>query len=553
MYAFKWLIQQLASSGVNSLFGVPGYANSLLFIEAEQSNLVTPILSRHESSAGWLAIGYAEGGRPFGAFTVTSGAGVTNAVSAVVAAYYNSVPLLILSGQVETSKFGRGGFQELTGKGPRGVDACEIFSSMTKYNKLISNVEDLPRCFFEAMHAMKSGRPGPVHLNIPIDVLKKAIPPEALISEPIYNSKIENAEVVFDRIQAELNQSKNPLLLIGKGCQAYQNELRIFVHDLKIPVATTIHAKSFIENNSELHLGIIGISGSPRCNDYVEKCDLILCLGSSLSEFTTSGFNPSFFNKKMVRIDIDNKEFEAFENHLNICMNLENFFKNRYELTFNSRIPKIHSLPKFAPVTKFENENTRIAPFEIIDLIAQYAPDDTYFTADSGNNAVWTIHYLETKRNQSFFVDVNTGCMGSGIMSAIGIKFANEKRPVVAICGDGGFLMNGVEIGTAVEHNLGILWIVMNDQKLGMVVQGDRTKYGASAGAEFGQTNIYKMAESLGATSLKIETAMQLEAFLKSHDWQSPVVLDVLFNDLYLPSVYSRTKQTSEDTLIQAN
>lgn len=545
----EYILEMISSYDVTEMFGVPGYANYPFYAATDKFKNMKTVLARHEGGASWMALGYALGGKPFGVCTGTSGAGTTNIVSGVVAAYANSVPMLVLTGQVETTKIGRGAFQELSGRGSRCPDVHGIFKCMTKYSETIWNPSSCEQIVTEAFQKMLSGRMGPVHLNVPLDVQRMPMvsfttPEQHEIETRAFDTSL--VEVFSDLF----NSARNPMVLVGRGCRLSTKSLEVFLNASRVPYVTSIQAKGLVPENSEQYFGVLGVSGSLRANQYFnDYCDLLICLGSSLNEFTTNSFSEKMNTVKMVRVDVDSEELKKYNQFsLSICSDVEEFFTHANVYLGSEKREKSFFATKLEPIKKPPRygNSEKISPVEIVECVEEWASSDTLFTADSGNNAVWVVHYLTLKDKQRFFIDINTGCMGSGIVSAIGFQFANRNRPIVALCGDGGFMMNGMEVAVAVENNLNITWIVFNDSKLGMVAQGALAKFNLDVGSNYTQSNIAAMASAMGAHAYLVNSKSELKAALQARGEQTgPCVIDVRFDDSILPDVYVRAQRTT--------
>lgn len=537
-------ISEFASAnGAKYIFGVPGYANYGTFLSTQKFQDLDVVLTRHEGAAAWMACGYAQVNKRLGVCTGTSGAGTTNLLSGVAAAYANSIPVLVLTGQVETAKYGKGAFQELTGLGPRGISAVKLLSQMTKLSVEVMRPEELSSILSLASTALWEGRPGPVHLSLPLDVQGKTVDD---FEVPIYTPRVAHPKSEYaGALKQFLSQAKNPLLLIGRGCRENRQAVRDFAQSLGVPYCTTLQAKDLALADDPFYLGNIGIAGSLRANAfYTNYCDSLVVLGSSLSEFTTLSFHPALSRARIFRVDIDTPSLES---DVFIKCDVSDFIASQARYGQNPRsfnLPQeVQETPVHSPVKRLD-ESSKISPMEIIEVLRESCPPDTIFTADSGNNAVWAVHYLDLLPQQDFLIDMNTGCMGSGVISAIGAKLAAPHRPVVAICGDGGFLMNGVEVSTAAELGLAIVWVVFNDKKLGMVAQGAENKFGASVGTTFKIGEIDAMARGLGVESVRVSAYKDFSSALaKALRSNATTVIDVHFNDLYLPEVYSRAQR----------
>ncbi len=543
---------------VDRIFGVPGYANYPLFVGTTTTDELDVVLTKHEAAAAWMAYGYALSTGKFGVCTGTSGAGTTNLVPGVVSAYYNSMPLLVLTGQVETTKFGKGAFQELTGTGTRSVSAVDLYRPLTKLSLAVHDVDELPAALEKAYEALTSGRLGPVHLSLPVDVQKAELKrPVKLALRSAPPPRGTSADVAR-RVRGILDGAEAPLVLLGRGCRRHASAARRFVQDLDLPFCTSMQAKGLLATGHGLDLGMVGIAGTPRANHYLtDVADVLLVVGSSLNEFTTGGFSPDFVGTKtLIHVDLDERELgKNYAAEIAIHDDAEHFFAQVLAVAPAGKTREVSAAARAAaekplkqPVVRDKDDPARIAPMDLMRLLEEKCPDDTVFVADSGNNAVWAVHYLTTRSGQDFQIDINTGCMASGVISAVGSQLARPDRPVVCICGDGGFMMSGFEATTAADYGIPVLWVVMNDHKLGMVKQGASEKYGTSIGDEFKHCDVAATARTLGVDGCVASTPAEVEAALADyfHD-RRPYVLDVRFNDAYLPQVYARVRKTRED------
>lgn len=582
MNVARALCEFLMSHGCNTLFGVPGYANTLLLLETDNVPGLSPILTKHEGSASWMAYGYAQSSGRFGACTGTSGPGTTNLLTGVAGAYMNSVPMLVLTGQVEKRKFGRGAFQELTGRGPRSVDVMRVFDTMTKWNVQLQSPDELEDVLRNALRALTTGRLGPVHINIPVDVLRAEIAPlhwslGARPTRDVQNSQHQDGPETAARAAIEALQTATaPLLLLGKGCHSARKLFRDLAKISGIPVATTLQGKGIVCSSDGLFFGIVGTGGSIRASRYIlEACDLVIAVGTSLGEFTLDGYNPNGLqNKEIIRVDIDPLEFEkapfvrrnfqgdagAFAMALLTHLSSKDSSQKRAGATSSvgtSDLPLLASthwnsvaemfereFPLSTPVPRDKEIPGAVAPMDIVEVVADWADNDALFVADSGNAAIWACHYLQLKQHQEFHIDINLASMGSGILSSLGHAIASKHRQVICFVGDGTFFMNGIDISTAADYGIHVVWVVFNDGKLGMVEQGNKAIYGWSRAVTYVNHDIASLALACGARASKVRSKQELaEALTASRSGCGPLVLDVCLNDAYLPQVYSRTQK----------
>lgn len=564
------IVHELEAAGVSHLFGVPGYANAPIFL-GTRGRSVTPVLARHEEGSGWMAYGYAAGSGHIGACTATSGPGALHLVAPVAAAYANSLPLLVITGQVETPKFGRGGFQEMTGRGARNPDVMSIFSSITKRNEMITSADGFHSVLRRALRDASSGRPGPVHLNIPVDVQKlyaqqiacgdaaHGVPARVGASAAAAHASQDVDAASLRLVTDAIAKADAPLLLFGRGCLWARELAASLVRRSALPFATTMQFKGMVAPESLQHLGFVGVAGSPRANAYLQsECDLIIAVGTSLNEFTLNGYDlGGFARARLIHVDIDPavqgrsvkpalslvSDSRAFLSALDASLTAWRFADSK------GGFARAVSTADRAPVVPLPADpQGRIAPHAAIACLEENAPDRAVFVGDSGNNAVWLVHYLRMRDSQEFHIDINTGCMGSGVVSCVGLWLARPERPIFSVCGDGGFMMLGNEVASAVELGADITWVVLNDLKLGMVWQGYVERYGIEMASSFEQADVGSMAAAMGAQARVVRTEAQLrEALAERARLRGPLIIDVRIDDRYLPQVYARAKAATRD------
>lgn len=568
MIAAEYIVRFLEDIGVTHIFGIPGYANFPLYGFLPITN-IKPILSRYEEGAAFMAYGFGASGQGIGCCCSTSGAASLHLLTGLAAAYANSVPMLVITGQVDTWKIGKCAFQEMSGRSPRCPNATPMFKETTIFSEEPLAVGEIPAILARAYAALSSPRPGPVHISLPIDLLKESLEPIDWREIPVISPQHPQFhEPDLDRVLDHLRAAKAPMVLFGRGCRHQQETIRQFIDTWDIPFATTLQGKGVACHESPWNLGILGTAGSPRANAWIQACDLLLVIGSSLNEFTTSVYtNTRRENLKIVRVDIDPAtrhshvaakvtligDAGAFLQRLALdsgenCRDFEEPLRQLFQTT-----------PVFVPIPQDFAHLPGVSPMDIVDELSASAPHDAIFVADAGNNAAWVAHRQKLKGSQEFHIDINTGCMGNGVASAIGLQVANPRRQVVAVVGDGGMYMLGNEISTAVDHQIPVIWIVFNDEKLGMVKQGLEEKYGIPIAYEFAGNTLATWAQGLGAEVRRIETAHELRALVRETFASvgcslttRPLVVDVKLNDAYLPKFYPRAQRTPDEDIVFA-
>jgi acetolactate synthase-1/2/3 large subunit len=544
------LLKYLENEGVEYVFGVPGLSLVPLFAAINRQDKIKPILAKHEEGAAFMADGYARVKGGLGVCFATSGPGATNLITGVATSYLDNIPVLVLTGQVATSTSGGGAFQDST---KNGVDSVGMFDPITKYSSMIISKYRVGEEIREALRMALTGKKGPVHLSLPKDIMSEEIDAE-LPSTTSYRPPSE----YFDRrlvIEAaeQLVNAQNPVILIGSGVLASKacDEIRDLAETLNIPVATSPKAKGAFPEDHPLSLGVLGFCGSP----VAERCltegqtDVLLVIGSSLNQMTTSSWDPRLAPTKcLIHVNIDATEIgKNYKTDIPLVGDARTIIN---EISFRilryiseDQTPKSNGLARVARIRsevgiciapeKMESEAVPVLPQRLIKELERALPKNALLFVDTGNPMCWAIHHMQAKTPDAFICPFGLLTMGYSTAAAIGGKLAAPNRPVVSIVGDGCFLMNGMEIQTAVSHDIPVVWIVENNAKLGLVHEFQRLNFGEkTVVTRFKKIDAAKVAEGLGAKGYTIERPGELEALLpKVIDENRPAVIDCTIAD----------------------
>ncbi|MDH3975810.1 MAG: thiamine pyrophosphate-binding protein [Deltaproteobacteria bacterium] len=568
MKASELLVKHLEEIGTEYVFGIPGGVLEPLNIAIHHSEKINGIVTKHEQGAAFMADGYARVSQKLGVCCSTAGPGATNLVTGLATAFADSIPVLALTGQVSTKFFGKGAFQESTYE---GINVVEMFRFLTKHNAMIINAETTGTMMRKALRLALTGRPGPVHLNLPVDVMDHKVKNDVVDAEKfIPNSVCFDRESVKEAV-ALLLSFKRPAILVGNGVTISRaaDKLIQLAERLKIPVATTPKSKGVFPENHPLSLGVFGTAGTPLSAAYllngkdIRKIDGLLAIGTSFNEWGTHGWDSRLMpTKALIQIDIDLHEIgnnypftvalvgdaEAaitemlFEIKRQLKKEKENIEK-KIEERFQTFVTFKKQHRRCIEPDKLSSNQIPILPQRLMQDINDSCPDDTIFFIDIGNNWAWATHYLEIKRPYSFFTGLGFASMGFGVAASIGGKFAAPDKPVVAIVGDGGFLMNGMEVATAVNYDKAVIWIILNDSQFGMIYHGKKllsTPEGFSS--RYKNVDFVKMAESIGAQGIRITKPGELNKELMSKVIASnmPTIIDVHIDPETEPPIRSR-------------
>ncbi|HEY0828281.1 MAG TPA: thiamine pyrophosphate-binding protein [Bacilli bacterium] len=529
----------LQNQGVRFIFGIPaGSINALYDVLMDMPEL-KPVIVKHETSAGYMAAAYTRiSGLP-SVCTGSSGPGATNLVTAAANAWIEKLPILFITGSVPSTKIGKGGAQEL--------DAVSIFTSITKYSRLVPDAHSLPLMIEEAFITAISGVPGPVHLSIPIDLQMVDIgsyqTPQIRYPVPLEPDD-HSIEKAVKLIEAAKQQG---VLLLGHGAKPARMEIIRFAEQTGWMVATTPRGKGAFPEDHPQSLGIYGLSGNRQAIEKLNGIhhDVIIVVGSSLGELATCNWEKRLVaGKQLIHIDRDKKEFNKnYIADLTICGDARIVMGRLVASLPDSGENKIirQSFDKTSENENNPNWNTQAA----INHIGANAPDNARFYLDIGEFMTYSLHNLRIIKDQQFDIDINFGAMGSGIGGAIGAQLAEPDRPVICVTGDGCFFMHGLEVLTAKEYHLPILFVIINNARLGMVHHGHMLQYKRCLG-NFSQDRIDLSAvvKAMGIRSAQVASLDDIHPD-QIHEWLSygePIVIEVIVDGNEVPPMGERVK-----------
>ena len=534
-----YVINFYSNIGVDKIFVVYGAANGDLIDAFSRNKKTEYVAVLHEQAGGFAAEGYAKvkGKKIPGVAIATSGPGGMNFVTSAGNCYYDSVPAIFITGQVNSQfmkpddSIRQIGFQE--------ADMSSIFKSVTKYSKLILDPNKIKYELEYSLFLATSGRPGPVLLDIPIDVQKAVIDTEQLEGFDVPDlSNIEldkkNLELKFEKLYEDLKKSTRPVMLIGGGVKNAEatDELHEIGSVLKIPMFPTWNALDVVTSDYEYYCGRVGTYGGAGRNFGIQNSDLLISIGSRVSGRITGGNVKTFARQaKKYMIDIDNgtlkKEFQQVPFDENINCDAKKFIKEFKEFlikkNFKSEKNKEKWLKKcqqwkktYDPVKKsyFKNTNT-VQPYAFVRTLSEKMGKDDILVADCGGNIVTCNHAFETKKGQRYFTNNGNSPMGFSFSGAIGAYFANPKRNIVCIIGDGGMNMNIQELQTIKNYNIKIKTIILNNHIYGITKAFQETNFGGKSEAcgprGYIPPNFIKISKAYGIKTMEIKNNSEFE------------------------------------------
>ena len=514
------IVKCLEKEGVTTLFGYPGVAICPFFNSILKTKIKS-VLVRSEQNAAHAASGYARVTGKVGVCVATSGPGATNLLTGIATAYADSIPLVCITGQVDSQLLGSDVFQE--------ADITGAAESFVKYSYLVKHVSDIPRIMKEAFHLASTGRKGPVLIDVPIDIQNKTLNsfkyPES-VNMRTYKPTLKGHAVQIKKVGQELERAKKPVILAGGGVilSGAQKELYDFSHRYNIPVVSTMMGISAMSGDDPLYFGMIGNNGRKCANLAMQESDLLIVVGARIADRAVS--SPDLVAKDTVLIHIDVDPAEIGKNvgpTIPIVGDIKNIFTELLKQTascdFKKWLATMNGYRKQKDSRKAPRRNY-VDPAKFITQLSDKLDKNAVYVADVGQNQMWSCMYYVAKSGR-FLTSGGMGTMGYSIPAAIGAKMADPKRQVVAVCGDGSFQMSMNELATMVNNKVPVKIVVFNNGYLGLVREYQHKTYKAYSMVELGSApDLEKIAEAYGIPFFRLKSNSSiddtLEAFLKS-------------------------------------
>ncbi len=525
----QMVCEAIIAEGAKYVFGYPGGAIMNVYDEIYKQNGFEHILTRHEQAAVHAADAYARVSGEVGVAMVTSGPGFTNAVTGLATAYMDSIPMVVISGQIPVSLIGTDGFQE--------VDAVGISRPCTKHNYLVKSIEDLPKILKEAFYIARSGRPGPVLVDIPKDITSEIAEfkyPDS-VNIPTYKPSYNGNNRQIKKAVEAILQAKKPLLYIGGGAvlsNAYEI-IREFAKVTGIPAVETLMARGVMGDSNELHIGMPGMHGNYASNMAMSETDLLISLGARFDDRVTGKLSEFAKYADIIHIDIDpanigkivdvdypivgdvrivvGKMLDALKDKVN---------KERYQVWRDllKRYNEVH------PLT-YEDSDEVIKPQWVVERIGELVGEDATVTSDVGQHQMWAAQFFPFSRPRQWVNSGGLGTMGFGLPAALGAKMADPSKTVINITGDGSILMNIQELVTAAENGIAVVNVMLNNHFLGMVRQWQTFFYEkrySETDLSY-QPNWKMLTEACGGVGYDVTTKEEFDEALKDAIKQNKV------------------------------
>ncbi len=528
MRGSKAILKLLEQQGVEVMFGYPGGTTMPIYDDLLDSNL-RHILVRHEQCAAHMADGYARAtGRP-GVCISTSGPGATNLVTGVATAHVDSSPMLVLTGQVSTPNIGANAFQE--------ADSFSLMMPITKHNFRVLNPEDIPEAIKRGLAIATTGRFGPVHVDIPMDIMQSDVPEERMRVKFSVPPHPEDFSEMPQALKI-LKNAERPLIMVGGGCvwANAASEVVQLAETLMAPVITTMMGKGVLPETHPLALGLIGMHGREAPRRALSECDVLLAIGTRFSDRSSGNKDDMSPDTKIVHVDIDpgeaGKRPRTYVRLIGDAKKalqsiIQGLGRKREETPWSVRIKEISEYCD----CDIDMDQVPIRPQKVIHELNRLLPEDAMVTTEVGQNQMWVAHFLKVKAPRQFISSGGFGTMGFGLPAALGVKVAYPDRPVVDVAGDGSIQMVFQEFATAVAEDLPVTVVVLNNGWLGMVKQWQKLfndeRYSGTKLEK--NPDFVKLAEAYGAEGVRVDRPSEVaEAIQRGLDSEVPFLVDIL-------------------------
>ncbi len=561
------ILNYLDRLGIEFVFGVPGGSIEPLYnalARSERKGGPKAIIARHETGAAFMAEGYARETGKIGVCCATAGPGATNLLTGVASAYADGIPMLVISAQTAIEKFGMGSLQETS---CTGINTLEMFEHCTRFNTLVSHSAQLESKLLQAISYATSNRPGPVHLSIPLDVMRAKVEPHRIngTMRAFINHEVVPSQEALHLVMKELAIHQKVTVVIGEGAAGAINEILGLIESRGWLFVTTPRAKGLVNTFHPQYRGVFGFAGHQSAHDALqpEVADRVVVVGTALDEVSTSGWDTSaIMSNRLIHLS-GNSEHLSRSFMARICVlgsiklmlrPFANLIKNNPNRKPNLISRDDAGLPNNIFLEKREKcavPRGAVKPQTLMSRMSQICPANTRVLLDSGNSFLWGIHYWNCRRpfdnsydKNLFHIGIGFASMGWAIGASVGMAAGAKGEPVVCVTGDGSVLMSGQEITTALQENLNLLFVILNDSSLGMVKHGQKIGGAERIGNALPKINFAKMGEAMGIEAYRIESMVDFEKINVPEIMSrpGPCILDVIISKTEVPPMGARMK-----------
>jgi len=557
------IVDYLSKLGIDTVFGVPGGAiepllNSLA--RSERKGGPRLVVARHECGAAFMADGYYRETGKMGVVCSTTGPGATNLLTGVASAAADEVPMLVITAQTPLPKFGKRALQESS---CTAIDTVGIFRYVTQFNTLVSHHEQLESKLVSAIMAAHRVPKGPAHISIPSDILRAPASIQTHIhSDLLVHDFSMSDEQAIARLNEKLGRVDNIVMYIGNGVGKASKQIMEFIELTGASFVTGPMGKSWVNEKHPQYRGVYGFAGHESAKALLQDkaVDLILAVGTELDELGTSGWKNDLLNTKLVHIDSSIEHFtrspmanlhvfgniNAIFDRLLISVREARKWGRKWDTLHTTNVRNLSGgYATLRDPEKCFSDAVPVKPQRLMTHLAQQLPEDTRIFVDAGNGWSWATHYLTRSNSEGLYrIAMGYGSMAWSIGAAIGSAIANPSAPTFCIVGDGSYLMSAQEITVAAQHNLPIIFLVLNDAAMGMVMHGQRLGNQESIGWELNTINYAALAQAMGVDGIVVKSPAELDAldFNALFGKTGPTLIDVRIDRDEVPPMGDRIK-----------
>ncbi|MBI2394682.1 MAG: thiamine pyrophosphate-binding protein [Deltaproteobacteria bacterium] len=555
-------LHYLKAEGVRVIFGIPGGLLHPFFEAVERDPDLQLVVSKHEEGAAFMADGYSRAGRRLAVCAGTSGPGATNLVTGVACAFSDGVPLLVLSGQAASHALGKGAAQETTRE---DIDIVAMFRPVTKYSAMVTSPGAMAHHLRRALRLALTGRPGPVHLNVPVDIWEKPLE-EQWFDPHTYRPETRTFDrVAVQRAAEVLLEAERPVILAGSGVAiaGAEEHLRTLAELLPARVATTPRGKGVFPENDPLSLGILGVAGHRDARDTIfgRDVDVLFTVGASLNETTTMNWTPRLRpSRALIQLDIEADRIGRnypvdvplvgdaqsilveLVYHAHRMMREGAFPHSKWSLAR----PLVRTHARYDDAAGRTSTAIPVSPARWRADLEEVLPEDAIIFSDIGGHMLFNMHNLCIRERQRFFINLGFGSMGHGTVAPIGAALAEPSRPVFAIVGDGCFTMNGMDLLTAAEFDVPVIWIVENNNMHGITWHASQvlSKGRPMAAARYRRpVEVASIARAMGLNAWVVDAPGKIQdAVREALRRGGPALIEVRVDGSISPPMGERTR-----------
>ncbi|MEH6627003.1 MAG: thiamine pyrophosphate-binding protein [Motiliproteus sp.] len=560
-YTFSDLIiEYLNLLDISKIFGVPGGSIEPFFdavARSERQDGIQMVVARHESGAAFMADGYARETDSIGVCCSTTGPGATNLITGVASAYADNIPLLVITAQTPLPKFGKRALQDSSCS---SIDVVGMLRHCTRFSTLVSHPEQLESKLISAIMAANNTPRGPAHISIPADLLNTPAPCGPSVGPDALRKKFSLSDQQgLEQLKEQIEKSGRILLFLGDNCRQGSQKIMEFAEQISAPVITDPMGKRWVDETHPLYCGVFGFSGHEKARRLVmdQQYDILIAIGAQLGELGTSGWESTFLNNKLIHIDDTLEHFTRSPMaRLHVYGHLPTLFSKLIE-----SINEAHSWrPRWECIDQLNvkgdlineaarqsalSDDTPLKPQRLFSELSQRLPEHTRIFIDAGNAWSWATHFMQRQDTNGFYrIAMGFGSMAWAIGASVGSHTANPAAPHVCITGDGSYLMSGQEITVALQQQLPLVMIILNDNALGMVKHGQRLGGAEQIGYQLPTINYAAIAAAMGIEGIIIASPDELQAlnFDRLFSKSAPTLIDIRIDGEEVPPMGERIK-----------